>query len=289
MKKKCITLSWVLFFALAIASCDKDEPLVVEDPTAGLLPAPVEGLTTENGYTFHFYSADGKLTRGYTEIFIALTGADGKWVDDFTVSRFHPLMDMGEHKHATPVGKVEKVEGKALYKTWFGFLMYTGQMDGKWVLDFNYTISQTEGKITGAVPQVDPYPTENAKWIQSFKIGDETYYLTIVSPLALKEGSNTLKAYINKVEDSLLPYETVDGGYKIEIDPRMPDMDNHSSPNNKALEWDAQEGIYKGTLNLSMTGHWRINLKVLSTTGDLIGGTDVEGAGNSTLYWDIHI
>jgi hypothetical protein len=69
----------------------------------------------------------------------------------------------------------------------------------------------------------------------------------------------------------------------------MPDMENHSSPNNQALAWNVDKGLYEGRLNLTMTGWWRLNLKVFDEKGDLIGGADVEGQGSSTIYWDVDI
>jgi len=132
-----IILTFVLFFSQIYAQ---------SNPSQGLKEIPLTGLTTVDGYNFHFYSLDGKLNIGYSEVFIALTDKNNNFVQDFTVSNFFPLMDMGMSKHSTPVGNVTKVAGKALYKTWFSFLMYTGQMGGAWSLSFNYTIGSTTPK-----------------------------------------------------------------------------------------------------------------------------------------------
>jgi hypothetical protein len=86
-----------------------------------------------------------------------------------------------------------------------------------------------------------------------------------------------------------LPYLPEADAWRIEIDPRMPDMGNHTSENNRALKWNAAADCYEGTLNLSMTGLWRINLKVYDKSGVLAGGEDVSAGGSSTLYWDIEI
>jgi len=126
-----IVLTFVLTFIQLYAQTN---------PTDGLMEIPLTELSTGDGSTFHFYSNDGKLNIGYSEVYIALTDKNNNFVQNFTVSNFYPLMDMGMSKHCTPVGKVEKVAGKALYKTWFSFLMYSGQMNGAWSLGFNYTI-----------------------------------------------------------------------------------------------------------------------------------------------------
>jgi hypothetical protein len=253
-------------------------------PVAGLSEATVAGLSAGDGeHTFHFYTADGKLVRGYSEVFIVLTDKDGHWVEDFTVSNFTPIMNMGMSQHSTPVGQVEKVAGKPLYKTWFAFLMHTGQMDGAWTLNFDYSIGSASGKITGASPQVDAYPA-NAKWIQAFTCNSENYYLTLVAPQSLTEGSQTVQAYINKQEDALQPYPVVEGGFKIEITPWMAAM-NHGSSGNTPLEWNVERKVYEGTLNLGMEGDWRIYLQVLDADADTV----IAGAAGteSTLYWDV--
>jgi hypothetical protein len=122
----------------------------------------------------------------------------------------------------------------------------------------------------------------STKWIQTFETGKKTYYVFFTSAF-LDNGVNQLQATIYL--ENMKPVT----GYRIEIDPRMPDMENHSSPNNKPLEWNAEKNIYEGVLNLTMTGWWRLNLKVYDDEGNLLGGTDVEGQGSSALYWDIDI
>jgi hypothetical protein len=122
----------------------------------------------------------------------------------------------------------------------------------------------------------------DTKWIKTFAAGKKTYYVLFSSP-RLEEGVNTLRAAVYL--ENMKPVT----GYRIDIDPRMPDMQNHSSPNNKPLEWNDEKDIYEGLVNLTMTGWWRLNLKVFDDKGDLIGGSDVEGQGASDLFWDVEI
>jgi hypothetical protein len=127
----------------------------------------------------------------------------------------------------------------------------------------------------------------STRWIKQFAISKKTYFVTFSSK-QLEDGINILQATIYL--ENMKPVT----GYKIEIDPRMPDMGNHSSPDNQALEWNAKKSVYEGTLNITMTGWWRLNLKVYNEAGDLIGGNDVvgddfENGGSSTIYWDVEI
>jgi hypothetical protein len=127
----------------------------------------------------------------------------------------------------------------------------------------------------------------NIRWIKQFAIGKKTYFVTFSSK-QVEGGINPLQAtiYLENMQSVT--------GYKIEIDPRMPDMENHSSPSNRPLEWNVEKNVYEGTLNITMTGWWRLNLKIYNEAGNLIGGSDVVGAdfengGSSTIYWDIEI
>jgi hypothetical protein len=66
----------------------------------------------------------------------------------------------------------------------------------------------------------------------------------------------------------------------------MPDMGNHTSPNNEALTLQS-DGAYRGTVNLTMTGLWRIHLTVRDAAGNVVGGGDDLDNGLSSLYWDV--
>jgi hypothetical protein len=255
--------------------------LFAQSPVEGLLETQVSGLVAGNNSIFHFYTADGKLYRGHNEVFIALTDEDGNYVEDFSVNNFTPIMDMGMSKHSTPIGKVEKVAGKPLYRTWFSFLMYTGQMDGAWALTFDYEIGETTGQIEDAVLQVQDYPA-NSKGIQSF---NSNYYASLANPLSYASGNQTLQAHINLSENNLLPYQIVEGGYRIVVTPYMVDMGHGSDPATATLLWNAGKNIYEGAVNFGMEGNWRLYFKVLKAADNaLVAGED---GTDSPLYWDV--
>jgi hypothetical protein len=66
----------------------------------------------------------------------------------------------------------------------------------------------------------------------------------------------------------------------------MPDMGNHTSPDNVKLTRQP-DGSYKGIINLTMTGLWRIHLTVKDANGNVVGGGDDLKDGLSSLYWDV--
>jgi len=146
-----------------------------------------------------------------------------------------------------------------------------------------------ENSITGIILPVDNSPANN-KWLQSFSYNNVYYYASVVNPKSIHTGSQTVKAYINKRDDLLQPFPLVNDGFKIVATPFMRSM-GHGSDGNTDLVWNATDSVYEGTLNYSMDGDWRVNLKVYdAVTTSLIAGTDMDAEGNgSTLYWDFYL
>jgi len=270
---------------------------VVNNPASPLTQIPLTGLSTESGYTFHIYTKDGKFNNAYNDVYIALTDNTGEFVcsDDFSVSNFFPLMDMGMMVHSTPVGHVEKVDGKDLYKTWFSFLM-----PGAWTFGFNYNIKGTTGQFTKtAIPiTVNNYPTgATYKWLSNFQYDDDGdgtksyFYVSLVNPQDLKVGNQTVKAYINKRVVLGEPFPLAKKEFKITQIPVMPSM-GHSSHGNTDFTWSASDSIYSATTNFSMEGDWRINLALYdAVTNDLLGGTNIgtDYETSSSVYWDLYL
>jgi hypothetical protein len=49
------------------------------------------------------------------------------------------------------------------------------------------------------------------------------------------------------------------------------------------------DGSYQGTVNLTMTGRWRIHLAVKDAQGNVVAGGDDLTDGYSSLYWEVTI
>jgi len=270
---------------------------VTNDPASPLTQIPLTGLITIDGYAFHVYTKDGKINNAYNDIYLALTDNNGEFVssNDFSVSDFFPLMDMGMMVHSTPVGKVEKVDGKDLYKTWFSFLM-----PGAWTFGFNYTIKGTKGQFakTDIPVAVNNYPTgATYKWLSNFQYDDDGdgtksfFYVSLVSPQELTVGSQTVKAYINKRVVLGEPFHIAKKVFKIVQIPVMPSM-GHSSNGNTNFAWNASDSVYSATTNFSMEGDWRINLALYDAVADtLVAGTNIgtDYETSSSVYWDLYL
>ena len=127
---------------------------------------------------------------------------------------------------------------------------------------------------------------EGQAWLKSFKVGNDTYFISLVNPNDWKTGSNKIQAYISKKSNPITtPYALATETFTVEIDPRMPDMGNHTSPDNTPLV-KQKDGSYQGNVNLTMTGLWRIHFTVKDDKGNVVAGGE---EGLSSLYWDVTI
>jgi hypothetical protein len=294
MKRKQYIISlYAILLLFVVVSCDKNnnEPDPPIDPTAGLIKIR-EFSSEDSPYTVALYNETGRLQLGYTRVYFAVTDKDGNFIDSASLTAF-PEMDMGMHKHSTPRSEITKVESKALYEAYYLFLMYSGQGDGTWYYDLEYTVGDVSHSFIDEVIDVwnvfRPDGITARRIIQSLVAIDgseKRYVVSLVEPLAPKVGTNEITAYIHESLDANTFPAVVN--FKLKLDPRMPSMENHSSPNNVDLTWDATRKIYRGTVNFSMTGYWKLNLILQNQQGEtLYGNAITSDIGASSLYFEV--
>ena len=158
-----------------------------------------------------------------------------------------------------------------------------------WEITYDYI----NGTDTLAEVTNKPYvinPTGRLRYKRFLGSDAAYYYAVLVNPTEsnVQVGTNDITAYLYKQLD-LYTFNPVKN-YTIEIDPRMPDpsMGNHTSPYNVNLKYDSSSDIYKGKLNLTMTGYWKINLIVKDPANTVIKGDSIKGSTTaSSLYFEI--
>ncbi|MBO4891145.1 MAG: FixH family protein [Prevotella sp.] len=276
-----------------IDCCSAEEALQVYKFLQTVKIIPELSTTIDGKYDVFAYSRNGSFHTGYNEIFfVATKKKNGNYIKNFDVTSLTPLMLMVKMnmKHSTPVGgSAESFNDNylAVKRTWVSFVMNTSEA-GSWTLGYNVSVLGSNGGIEAADIVVDALP-EGQQWLKSFKVGDNTYYLSLVNPTDWQTGKNSIKAYVSKKNTpATTPYGLAQEQFTIEIDPRMPDMGNHTSPDNVALTKQAN-GSYQGTVNLTMTGRWRIHLAVKDEKGNVVAGGDDLSDGFSSLFWEVTI
>lgn len=248
--------------------------------------------TNQSNYVIKVYRNDS-LHVGYNDLYFAIEKvSNGKHVKDFSISDITPTMTMGSMnnmQHSTPIGNVTQVDGVPVLHSWISFLMPTSvQSNNIWSLSFNYDIRDSIGSINNQPITVKSLATGLSN-LKSFKYNNDTYFLSLVNPDNFVTGVNTIQAYISKKSAVITtPYALASDKFIVEITPTMPDMGNHTSPDNQALVL-GDDSIYTGRLNLTMTGLWNIHLVVKTLDGTVVAGSDNDSSGYSNLYWSINI
>ena len=194
-------------------------------------------------------------------------------------------MHMGSISHACPYSAISKVANtNTLYKGYFIFIMASDDVD-YWEITYDYT-NGTDTIVSAANRLTVNNPTGRVRY-QSFIGSDNlSYFLALVEPTAPQVGTNDITAYLYKKVDMLTFNQVVTD--IIQIDPRMPDMDNHTSPSNVNLTYDSTTGIYKGKLNMTMTGYWKVNLIVRDAGNTILKGDSITSTTTaSSIYFEI--
>lgn len=251
----------------------------------------VPELTTEidGKYNVYVYTKTGGFHTGYNDIYFVSTKKEtNNYIKDLTVTSNSPLMYMSKMNmyHSTPVSEKSRIvnyDYLAVKRVWVSFLMETSDA-GSWTYSYEVDVLGKTGGVEKKDIVVNALP-DGQVWLKSFKVGDDTFFLSLVNPTDWKTGTNDIKAYVSKKSTpATTPYLPASETFTIDIDPRMPDMGNHTSPGNTPLS-KQDDGSYQGTINLTMTGLWRIHLKVKDNEGNVVAG----GEEGSTLFWDVTI
>ena len=273
--------------------CSAEEALAVYNFLQTVKPIEGVELVVDDQYKVKVYSRTGTLHTGYNDLyFVATKESTGNYIKFLDITNLTPLMFMSRMNmyHSTPAsGEVSAsdINLVAVKHGWVSFVMNSSDA-GSWSLAFDVKVLKKEGRLEATTITVDALP-EGQQWIKSFKVGDDTYYLSLVNPTDWRTGTNAITAYVSKKNTpATTPYGLADEQFTIEIDPRMPDMGNHSSPNNVSLT-RKNDGSYQGSINLTMTGRWRIHLTIKDTQGNIVAGGDDLSDGFSSLFWETTI
>ena len=190
---------------------------------------------------------------------------------------------MTQMMHSCPKSDLVKVSGmETIYNGYIVFQMAENADEG-WDLTFDYTI---DGEDFTAVGDIS-VPATDRKVVSVFMGTDDVrYIITYVEPQSPEVMVNDVTFGLYKMEN-MMSFPVVED-FKIMLDPRMPSMGNHTSPNNEDLVYNAASNMYDGKLSLTMTGYWKLNLMLENQDGEILKGEEVtEDNESSSLYLEI--
>lgn len=277
--------SLIILIALSagITSCsdNNESPMPVTEN-----PLEAYNLTSSfeaNGHMLELYSEKEVLTTGYNELYLQIKDlSTGEYIPNATIT-WNPVMHMTQMSHSCPKSEILATEEKTVYKGFVVFQMATNANE-YWELNLEYSFGGTTYTISETI-EVNA-PIDGKKTVNVFMGADDTRYVLAMMPLAPEVAINDLSAVLFKME-SMMSFSIVED-YIITIDPRMPGMGNHGSPNNEDLTYDTTTGNYTGKLSFTMTGYWKINLQLLNANDEILKGERVtEENESSSLYFEI--
>ena len=285
MKFSFKTIFALLAMAFLIISCrntddDALEPINPNSEIEGLLK--IKELSNDT-HVIELYSKSGITQLGYNDLKLRIKNKSTNQYEKNANISWKPLMHMTDKTHSCPNSAVQKVTSDgSLYSGYIVFQM-PGNATEYWDLKIDYTI----GVNTYTATTVVDVPVETKKTVNSFLGSDNVRYIVaFVEPKSPKVAINDLTIGVWKMQD-MMNFPMVDGN-TVKVDPRMPGMGNHSSPNNVHATQSGAGKLYNGKLSLTMTGYWKINLQLANASGTVLKGEEIAGTvTDSSIYFEI--
>ncbi len=267
---KNFKLYFLILLTCGVVSCSDDEKPF--DPTAGLVKI-TEGIIDDADVKVELWAKE-VLFAGYNPVFLALYDVNTNQRITDALIHLHPMMYMSNGmNHSCPLEEPEsEVAVNELFPAALVFVMPTSDM-GYWKLgvsvrnNLNNLTGETELDITVSNP-----PTPRMKSFTT--ASSEKYFISYMFPDKPKVGMNDFVVIAHKrLSGMAWPAEE---GFTFELTPEMPSM-GHGSPNNVNPVHQGR-GHYSGKVNFTMTGAWRLNLRIYKA-----------GALLQELYFDVTV
>lgn len=234
-------------------------------------------------HTIELYSRTGKTQIGYNDISFKIKNKSSNLYEKNASISWTPLMHMTSMAHSCPKSAVTKdPSDDTLYSGYIVFQMPQNTSE-YWDLKIDYSINGTAYSATSVID----VPASAKTKVSSFLGNDNTKYIVAyMEPQTPKVAINDMILGVWKMQD-MMSFPVVDG-YTVKIDPRMPGMGNHSSPNNVNATQSSTGKPYNGKLSLTMTGYWKINLQLVKSDGTVVKGEEVTDTNPaSSLFFEI--
>lgn len=257
MKNILVILAALVFFS----SCKKENIKVDPKPVEKIKLGEVTTVKNEKVTLW----SDANLTTGFHKVYLSVTDASEKNVSNATIV-LQPMMKMAMMSHSSPVEQPSYNAASKLYEGAVVFTMPSGS--DSWTI--NATINDEE-KVFNVV-----IPAAATKVVGSYSgLDGSKYVLSLIPPKKWTVGLNDIEILISK-NVAMMSFPGVDN-FQLTMTPEMPSM-GHGSPNN-VNPISLGKGHYKGKVNFTMTGDWRLHFKLVNA-----GVTVVEDATIDLLF-----
>lgn len=284
MKSFIQTIFAIITMATVTISCNNSsDENSIETPYNELQNLKPIKEISNNKHIIELYSTNGQLAQGYQEIQLRIKDkTSGQYINNAEI-QWLPIMHMTTMTHSCPKSLVSKNAGNNnLYS---GYIVFTMAQNASeyWDLTLNYSVN---GNNYTANSTLD-IPATAKRVVTSFKGTDNVkYILAFIDPKNPKIATNDFSVGVWKMED-MNNFSVVDG-YKVKIDPRMPSMGNHTSPNNVHATQNNVGGFYYGKLSLTMSGYWKINLQLENNSGTILKGEEITDSNPaSSIFFEL--
>ena len=264
-------LKGILFsFLIIFASCNDDDNPISPNPTDGLIKIS-EAYATGAKMKVQLWSKND-LFVGYNNLFIAvLDSVKETYVTDAHI-HLEPMMDMGMMQHSSPYENPSSTLAENnLFPCSAVFLMPSS--GGSWMLNVEVHNHTTNIEGMASLPIIVNNITPSVMKSTIALNDSSKLFISYLKPTKLNVGINDFEITIHK-RSSMMEFPAVTN-YSIVITPEMPSM-GHGSPNNVNPVHSAN-GHYKGKVNFTMTGDWRINLDIYKN----------DAVVDTTLFFDV--
>jgi hypothetical protein len=281
--KTIFALLAMVFFVISCRTSDSDEIITPSNPNS-----EIEGLLkikefTNDTHVIELYSKSGITALGYNEVQLRFKNNANNLYEKNAIVNWIPLMHMTSMTHSCPKSAVQKVTPDGtLYSGYIVFQMPENATE-YWDLKIDYSIAGVAYSAKGIVNVL----AQTKKTVNAFLGSDNVKYIVAyVEPKSPKVAVNDMVVGVWKMQD-MMNYPVVDG-YTVKVDPRMPGMGNHSSPNNIAATQTAAGNLYNGKLSLTMTGYWKLNLQLAKSDGTIVKGEEITATNlASSIFFEI--
>ncbi|MDD4968308.1 MAG: FixH family protein [Paludibacter sp.] len=246
----------ILVISSLFVSCNNDEPIIKNQVNYIKV---AEAVSASSSFNVVFYATDS-LFVGYNNVYFKITDKNTGAAITHATLVMHPLMNMGTSSHACPFeNPADSLTAEGYFK---GAVLFSMMGTNSWSLAVDVTANGKTETVTFPIDKVkSTNPVKKIVVMDSLSTGAGTWTVTkypvsLVEPTAWKTGINTFEITVHTMA-SMMSFPCC-SGMTVEITPEMPSM-GHGSPNNVNPVFIGN-GHYRGAVNFTMTGSWRINM-----------------------------